>query len=309
MEIKTVSIIGLGALGILFASQLAEQMEPGTLRIVADEQRIRRYQAEGVFCNDAPCSFSYITPETPCTPADLVLVCVKFGTLPEAITDLKYHVGPQTTILSALNGISSEEILGEAFGRDQVLFSVAQGMDAVKFKNRLSYTRKGMLCFGDRAAGSHSDRSLAVQAFFDRVKFPYELVADMYQRMWSKFMLNVGVNQTVAIYEGTYRTVQQEGKPRQDMIAAMKEVIALAPYEGVTLDQSDILYWLDILDTLGADGMPSMRQDLAAGYKSEVELFSGTVIRLGRKYQVPTPVNQMLYDRICEMEAGFGQRS
>jgi 2-dehydropantoate 2-reductase len=34
-------------------------------------------------------------------------------------------------------------------------------------------------------------------------------------------------------------------------------------------------------------------------------LFAGTVVNLGKKHNIPTPVNQMLYDEIKEMEKSF----
>jgi 2-dehydropantoate 2-reductase len=51
--------------------------------------------------------------------------------------------------------------------------------------------------------------------------------------------------------------------------------------------------------------MPSMRQDMAAKRKTEVGLFSGTVIALGKHYQVSTPVNDWLYQKVQEMEKDF----
>ena len=304
MEIKTVSIIGLGALGVLFGKQLADRMEPGQLRIVADADRIKRYQEEKVYCNGEVCEFSYIDSEQSCEPADLVLVCVKYGALETGIESLKNQVGENTVILSTLNGISSEEVLKKAFGEDKILYSVAQGMDAVKVGNRLTYSCKGIICFGEKEPGVISKKAKRVADFFDKVKFPYELSTNMYERMWGKFMLNVGVNQTVAIYEGDYGVVQKEGEARDTMIAAMREVMQLAPHEGVSITEKDLIYWLDILGTLGKEGKPSMRQDLEAGRKSEVELFSGTVLRLGEIHRVDTPVNQMLYDRIQYLEQG-----
>ena len=86
------------------------------------------------------------------------------------------------------------------------------------------------------------------------------------------------------------------------MIAAMREVMALAPYEGVTLTEDDLTYWLGVLDTLGAAGKPSLRQDLEAGRPTEVELFSGTIRQLGQKHAIPTPVNDWLYAEIKRLE-------
>ena len=48
-----------------------------------------------------------------------------------------------------------------------------------------------------------------------------------------------------------------------------------------------------------------MLQDVEAGRKTEVEMFAGKVISLGRQYNVPTPVNQRLFDLIKEIEAKY----
>ena len=48
-----------------------------------------------------------------------------------------------------------------------------------------------------------------------------------------------------------------------------------------------------------------MRQDGKARRKSEVELFSGTIRRLAEKHGIPVPVNDWLYQKIHETEAGY----
>lgn len=305
MNIKTVSIIGLGALGILFGNQLSKKMDFEDLRIIADKNRIERYKKDLIYCNNEVCNFQYITPETKSTPADLVIFAVKFNALDDAIKAASNQIGKNTIILSALNGISSEEIIGNAFGMNKVLYCVAQGMDAVKTDNHLIYSNKGILCFGEKEPDIISEKVQKVARFFDKADFPYEAVTNMYQRQWGKLMLNVGVNQTVAVYEGNYGTIQKEGPARDTMINAMKEVMDLSPFEGVTLTDTDLKYWLSVLDTLSPDGKPSMRQDLENHRFSEVELFSGTITKLGKRYKIETPVNQMLYNQIKDIEKNF----
>ncbi|MBS1564875.1 MAG: 2-dehydropantoate 2-reductase, partial [Bacteroidetes bacterium] len=68
------------------------------------------------------------------------------------------------------------------------------------------------------------------------------------------------------------------------------------------LEPSDVDTFLKILDTLHPEGKTSMLQDIEAGRKSEVDLFAGTVIQLGQKYNVATPVNEMLYRLILALE-------
>lgn len=305
MEIKTVSIIGLGALGILFGNHLSKRMQKADLRIIADEDRIKKYESNHVYCNGEACEFNYMTPEQVCEPADLVIFTVKYDGLNDAIKAMKNQIGEKTIILSALNGITSEAVIGEVYGMDKILYCVAQGMDAVKVGNKLNYEHMGMLCFGDREPGIISPKVKAVAEFFEKMEVPHEAVTDMNKRLWGKFMLNVGVNQTVAVYESNYGEIQKEGEARDTMISAMREVMALSEKKGINLTEDDLNYWLKVLRTLSPSGKPSMRQDLEARRFSEVELFSGTIIKMGKEYNVPIPVNQHLYDKIKFMESKY----
>lgn len=305
MNIEKVSVIGLGALGILFGHHLAKRMKPQNLRIIADSERISRYQHDQIYCNGEICDFHYVTPDEQVEPADLILFAVKFNGLDDAIKAVKNHVGKNTIILSLLNGITSESIIGEAFGMEHMLCCVAQGMDAVKIGNKLQYTNMGMICFGDFKAGEISEKTKSVASFFEKMELPFLADTDMQKRLWGKFMLNVGINQAVAVYETNYGGVQKDGKPRETMIQAMREVVQISEKEGVCLTEKDIDYWLDVIRPLNPDNKPSLRQDMEAGRLSEVELFSGTVIRLGKKHGIPTPVNQFLYEKIKAMESEF----
>jgi len=307
MFIENVAIIGLGSLGVLYANHFSKRMDKEHLRIIADKKRIDKYKREGIYCNGEYCDFNYVDFEEKDEPADLAIFSVKFGGLDDAISMMQNQIGKDTIILSILNGITSEKIIGKTYGDEKIVHCVAQGMDAAKLGNELIYKNMGILCFGDLKSKAPSKKVKEVADFFDRMQLPYEIDNDMEKRIWRKFMLNVGVNQTVAVYETNYEGIQKDGEARQTMIAAMKEVIELSKKTGINIEEKDIDYWLAILDSLNPEGMPSMRQDMLAKRYSEVELFSGTVIELGREHNLKTPVNEMLYNRIKEMEAEFHQ--
>lgn len=304
MEIKKVSLIGLGALGILFGHQLSKHIG-NNLTVIADENRISRYRRDGVYCNGELCHFNYVTPDDKHEAADLILVAVKFNGLTDAVAAIKNHVGPETIILSILNGISSEEIIGQRYGMDKVLLCVSQGMDAVKVGNALTYHNKGFLFFGDIEPGHRSAKVQAVDRFLTEAGIAHVIPDDMKKHQWSKFMFNAGVNETTAVYLCNYAGVQKGGPYRDTMIAAMEEVAALAEKEHVSFTQEDIGYWLNILDGLNPEGKTSMQQDAEARRYSEIEMLGGTVLKLAEKHGLTLPVNQMLYDKIKEIESTY----
>ena len=305
-QIRKVTIIGMGALGVLYGDFFSKKLGEDAVTFLADEERIRRYEEEGIFCNGARCQFRFQDTALPGEEAELLIFAVKATALDDAVRLAENFVGSHTILMSVLNGISSEEILGERFGRDKVLYCIAQGMDAVKSGNQASYSHIGKLCIGIEKEMPQKQPLLdRVEELFRRTGLPYVTEEDIRHRLWSKWMLNVGVNQVVMVEEGNYGTVQQPGEARERMIAAMREVILIAEKARIPVSEKDLEEYLVLIDSLNPAGMPSMRQDGLARRRTEVELFAGTVMKKAEEYGVEVPVNRELYRRVQEITLLF----
>ena len=303
-KIETVGIIGLGALGTLYAHLFTEALGPEHVLILADKARTERYRSQELCYNGHPCSFHYEDAAQRKEPVDLLLFAVKFGGLPAAIETCRHLVGPETTLLSVLNGIASEPMLGQAFGPEKVVWCVAQKMSAKKEGNQVTVDPVGELALGG-PAGQDDTHLRRLRGFFDVIRFPYVLHPDIRTHMWSKLLCNTGCNQATMVFQCGYGGVQVPGKARDAMLGAMREVVAVANAEGVALSEADIDGGLSIIDHFPADGEPSMRQDGKAHRKSEVELFSGTIRRLAQQHNIPVPVNEWFYQTIQNMESQY----
>ena len=303
-EIKTAGVIGLGALGTLYAHLLTEALGREHVLVLADKGRVERYRREGVFFNGQLQDFNYADAAAVTEPVDLLLFAVKFGGLDSAVEACRHLVGPDTTLVSVLNGISSEQVLGAAFSPEQVVWCVAQRMSALKEGNHVTVSPLGELAIGV-PAGQDERHLRRLTAFFDSISFSYALPGDIATHMWSKLMCNTGCNQAAMLYQCGYGALQVLGEARDTMLGAMREVVAVANAEGVPLSEKDIDGWLAIIDTFPADGEPSMRQDGKAHRKSELELFAGTVRRLARKHNIAVPVNDRIYEQVRTMEAAY----
>jgi len=303
--IGNVAIIGAGALGGIYAS-IFHQMDEQCVSFIAGGEHYERLRAEGLVVNGKPCHIPVSRPEDPLPPSDLMIVAVKQHQLNDAIRDMKMRVGPQTTIISVMNGIDSEKAIGAAYGEGKVLYAVAVGIDAVRAGNRIDFSRQGKIMFGEANNPSVSGRVQRVQDFFDRAGIIFETPFDMIRILWWKFMINVGINQASAVLRAPYGVFQTPGEARELMEAAMREVILLAGKENITLSEDDIKAWGVVLAGLNPEGKTSMLQDVEAGRKTEVEMFAGKIIELGRRHGVPTPVNERLFEMIREIEAAAG---
>lgn len=115
-------------------------------------------------------------------------------------------------------------------------------------------------------------------------------------------MMNVGINQVSAILRAPYGVFHNTKEAQELVKMASLEVLAIAEKKGIRLTEDDIAKHLEIFKTLTPDGKTSMLQDVEAGRKTEVEIFSEAVIEMGGELGVPTPVNEILFRMIRTIE-------
>lgn len=289
-----ISIIGAGAMGAAYASMFYD-MNPGCVFLHAGGERFRRLREKGLVVNGRPYCIPVIRPEDRVPPSDLVLVAVKNHHLQEALQEMRNVVGEKTLFLSVMNGIESEEQIGRVYGMEKVLYAVAVGIDALREESVVTYSKKGKLFFGEAANATLTDRVRELRSLFEQAGIVCEIPQDMIRTLWWKFMINVGINQASAVLRAPYGVFQSFPEATQLMESAMQEVIGLAKKAQIHLMEKDIAEWHEFLSKLPPTGKTSMLQDIEAGRKTEVEIFAGKVLSLGRQFQVPTPVNQTLF--------------
>jgi 2-dehydropantoate 2-reductase len=306
-KIERVSMIGLGAIGSAYMSQIVKFFPIENFNVIAGGIRAEKYKANGINVNDKNYRFKVIDPSEKCEPAHLLIFSVKFNQLYEAIEQAKNHVGSDTIIISLLNGITSEDIIGRAYGIEKVLFSVSLAIDAVRVGYSTIFKNLGIISFGEKTniPGHYTPKVLRLKEFFERTRINYTIPEDMMRMLWYKFMINVGVNQVSAVLRAPYGAFQNVKEARDIMIASMKEVVNISKMAKINLNDSDIDEAVKMLYKLSPVGKTSMLQDMEAGRQTEVNIFSGTVIELSKRYKVQTPVNKMLYDIIKASEGIF----
>ena len=300
-EIKRVAILGAGALGSYFAGRFFDTPEFSTV-LIAKESRLERLQRDGLEINGKHYPFAVIDPEQSQEPMDLIIVALKQYHLEEALRGLDKLVGDDTIFVSFMNGLESEDCIAEIFGMDKVLHGISVGIDALRQGNQMTYTNPGKHYFGELNNAELSEKVRRVQKAFERAGIVYETPVDMLRIMWWKFMINVGMNQASAVMRAPYGIFHKDANAQELMEALMREVIALAQAQGINLSGRDIDEWYPFLHGLSPQGKTSMLQDIEAGRKTEVEIFGGKVVELGKTYAIPTPVNETLLRIIRVLE-------
>ena len=294
-EIKNILVCGLGAVGSIYADKI-QKFCPDNLKILVDEARLKRYEQNPIIFNGRELKFNYILPAEKNFKADLILIATKFDGLSDVINNIKNFVGENTIIMSLLNGVTSEEVIAKTYGKEKVLYSYFIGHSAVRTGRSVVHDDYNILVFGSE--NGLDERVIAVKDFLDKAHIKYEIPSDIKYSLWRKFVLNVSTNQPSAILKMTFGEMQSNKVFVRFATNIMQEVANIAKAEGINNADNLVKDGLDALAMMCPEGKTSMLQDIEAGRPTEVDMFAGTIIRLGKKHNIPTPYNHVLYEMI-----------
>lgn len=301
-EIKNVLICGIGAIGSIYADKIST-CDNEHLKILVDKNRFEKYTKTPKIFNGKELKLNYILPENNDFKADLIIIATKYDGLNDAIHNIKNFIKEDTIILSLLNGVTSEDLIARQYGWKNIVHSYFVGHSAMRNGNIISFDGTGDIVFGVlNSEISNKNNEILLKNYFDKLGISYKIPQDINRSMWLKFMLNVSSNQTSAILNKTFGQMQHSPKFRNLLKNIMLEVAAIANAKGVKDTDTLIQDAFKIFDTMSSDGKTSMLQDIEAGRKTEVEMFAGTVIELGEKYNIPTPYNKVLKEMIEVIE-------
>ena len=182
--VRSLALVGLGAIGILYAARIAAR-DSAALRVVADPARFARYKADPPTFNGIRLELNYVTPETSGPPAELVLVAVKSTALRAVLPVIASVTGPRTQILPLLNGISAQDVLAATFGWPRVLHGFVYCESSMRTGNAVVQNGTARIVFGEAVnPAPPAPRVRAVAAGFDRLGIEYHIPADMRAAQW-----------------------------------------------------------------------------------------------------------------------------
>ena len=297
MKIKTVALIGAGAVGSYVTWGLMDKLGDDFC-IIADGRRKERLEQEGIVINDNMFLPIVKTPEE-ARGVDLILVAVKYGALRTILPAVSQAADEHTLVMSLMNGVDSEEVLSEAVDPGQILHSLIK-IASVRDGQRVSFVPPAGplgIYFGETKPPYDSDRVKAVAELFENTPVNYHIREEILTDIWSKFAFNVADNLTQAVIGcgvGAYADSEHADAVRTGL---EQEVVSIAAAEGV-----DLTGHLMSSRHFAKAARYSTLQDLDAGRHTEIDMLSGVVMKLGKKHGIPTPYNEMMYHLIKAIE-------
>jgi len=296
MEIKTVAILGAGAIGSYFIYGFSAVPDIDFC-LIAKGKRRERLQRDGLCINGKIYKPRVKTPDE-AKGVDLLLISTKYTGLQEALEDIRAVVTPHTVVLSLLNGIDSEEIVSSVVNPAQVVYSLMR-INSERRNNTITFNAEKTpgLFAGEKNSHEESERLKAIRKLLAKTPLRYNFCENIIEEQWLKYTLNIAYNLPQAVLGTGYASYFDSlhvGFLRDRLEAETRRVAAAY---GITYGplENTRPRWLE-------KARFSTLQDLESKRHTEIDMFCKVLMDKAAAKNLEVPFAEYTYHAIKALE-------
>ncbi len=303
-----IAVVGPGAMGCLMAAFLKTRTKEDVWLIDRSPDRARKIREDGIKVEGISGSFhakvnATSEPREFGSP-DLAIICVKSYSTEDACKEIKDIVSGDTKVMTLQNGIGNVQVLNDYFGPDKVIAGITNHGSTLLGAGHVRHAGKGDTVIGKvdgRLSGALKDAA----AVLTKAGLDTKISKDINSVIWSKVMINVGINALTAITRLNNGRMIEYEDARELMRGAVQEAVKIVKRKRVKLLYDDPIQKVESVCKSTAGNVSSMLQDILGRKRTEIDFINGTIVRQGKSLGIATPVNEVLTGLIRTIEASY----
>jgi 2-dehydropantoate 2-reductase len=302
-----ICVVGCGAVGSLFAANLAQLDDVEVWAYDASREHVDAINEHGLRLSGAGHVVGH--PRATANPEELP--ACEFGIVAtkamhtEAAIAATAHVFADGFVATVQNGLGNEETLAVHVPR--VIRGTTFPAGKLVEPGHVQWDVKG-----DTTLGPYEPQPApldAVERLADactRAGMPTQAVADARGPQWRKVIFNASTNPVGALTGLTHGRVCERPDLRALVSGLVNEGKAVAAAQGIVLDADPE----DLIDHAARPDVAyghkaSMLQDVEARRPTEIDYLNGGIVRFGREHGVPTPLNEAIWALVKGVEESW----
>ncbi|MBP7517348.1 MAG: 2-dehydropantoate 2-reductase, partial [Desulfobulbus sp.] len=277
-------IIGAGAMGGLFGALLAPHAAVSLL--TTNQEHAAVMGGHGLTLVDLDGATRRVPVRVLTDPqdygrrADLVLVCTKTRATAQAAATARDLLAADGLALTLQNGLGNLEQLVAAVGAQRAAAGVTSQAATLLAPGRVRHAGSGPTVLG--IPPGREEAITAVAGLFTRAGLETRISDDVDSLLWSKLIVNVGINALTALLRVPNGVLAQTPECDLLMARAVAEAVAVARALSIGLDGERQLERVREVCLRTADNRASMLQDILRGRPTEIDAINGAVVARGR---------------------------
>jgi len=308
-----IAIVGAGAMGCRFGAALqgaghdVQLVDPWAAHVAAmAEQGGLLVESE---------SGTELVPLTANLPAastgspELILIFGKAMQTSSLIRSAQHLVSDQTVVLTLQNGLGNIEAISQVVPVERIVAGVTTLGTELLGPGKIR-----SLGDGDthvmQADGHHGTTMQIVLDAFAKAEISVDVSADVQAMIWSKVAFNSVLNTLCTLMFCSVSALPAYPGFWELAGRIIDEISAVGAAENVSVDGEKVRKTIEGATNpeMSGNHFPSMLQDLINSRATEIEHLNGEIVRRGRKHNIPTPTNDVIWHLIGMAEATRSQR-
>jgi 2-dehydropantoate 2-reductase len=302
-----VCIVGCGAVGSLFAANLARLDDLEVWAYDLDRDHVDAINRDGLRLSGADDVVGAVRATADAVelpPCDLGIVATK-AMHTEAAIAATAAAFAQGAVASVQNGVGNEETIAHRVER--VIRGTTFPAGRLVEPGHVRWEVKGDTTFGPfEPSPAPAEAIDALADACTRAGLPTTAVPDARGPQWRKVIFNAATNPVGALTGLTHGRVCEDPALRRLVTGLVDEGKAVAAAQPIVLDADPE----ELIDhaarpEVAYDHKASMLQDVEAHRATEVDYLNGGIVRFGREHGVPTPLNEAILALVKGLERSW----
>jgi 2-dehydropantoate 2-reductase len=299
-----ITIIGTGGVGGYFGGRLAQA--GNNVTFIARGRHLEAIKHNGLTVKSIKGDF-VIKPAKVAdnyhsvTEADLVLVCTKAWQVKEVAEKIAPILNPKAMVLPLQNGILAIDELAEAISEKQIIGGLCRIFSMIESPGVIAH--KGIdptIVFGE-PDNSKTERAALLDKTLEQAAITHVWADDMQAELWKKFLM-ISSSALLAVTNTNYGELRSIPETRQLLDELYSEIYRVGKAAGINLPDNIVDKTMKAVDKFPPGSTSSLTRDIWDGKPSEIDYQNGTVVKLGTKLNISTPVNRFVYYSLIPSE-------
>jgi 2-dehydropantoate 2-reductase len=293
-------IVGAGATGGFFGARLTQAGRD--VSFLVRPKRAEQLRQSGLQVTSPHGDFSVdprvLTQDQLTAEFDAILLTVKAYALDQALADIAPAVGPETLLLSTLNGMKHLDQMAMRFSNSNVLGCVCRIESTVDEDGRIvQFSKINDMTYGE-LDGPRSARIESLDAFMQGAQFEARISDDIRTNLWEKWTLLASLGVSNCLARGHIGEIVNAIGGIQLIERVLAEVVGTVRANGGGLSESYVQGVHKMLTNPLSKQTSSMYRDLQNGNAVEAEQIVGDLITRARRAEVPVPLLETAFTQL-----------
>jgi 2-dehydropantoate 2-reductase len=299
-----IAVVGAGAMGSLFGGLLAENGLEVTL-IDVWKEHVDAIKSNGLkmvgFGGDRYIDVKASDNPAELSPVDVVFVQCKAAATAVAVKNAKPIIGEDTVVISFQNGLGNEETIAEIIGEEKVLGGLTAQAANIEGPGIVRNHAELPSWIGEMSGGQ-SERVTQLCRVLTDNGIPTDPSENIRKRIWNKLFANLAVSPMSGITNLQIRDLFAKDDAKQLAFAIIDEALKVGQAEGLDIGQAESREVLLKIIASDQTNKSSLCVDILNKRETEIDFINGSIVRLGEKHAIATPLNKAMVALVKTLE-------